>query len=84
MRQIKTFILRLYIDSEAPERLCGDVQVLPKLKTFPYKNKESLIVLLHRLASQEILMEQDPDKLDHLPTQEIQEKNHATRNDHNL
>ena len=70
MRLIKTFILRLYIDSEAPERLCGDVQALPKLETFPYKNEDWLIVLLHRLASQEVLMKQEADKLDHLPAQE--------------
>lgn len=70
MRLIKTFILRLNIDSEAPERLCGDVQALPKLETFLYKNEVDLTVLLHRLASQEILLKQVADKLDHLPPQE--------------
>lgn len=70
MRLIKTYILRLNIDSEVPERLCGDVQALPKLETFLYKNEVDLTVLLHRLAGQEILLKQVADKLDHLPTQE--------------
>jgi len=71
MPQIKTFILRLNIDSEAPERLCGDVQALPKLETLLYKNEDGLIALLHWLVNQELSLKQKADKPDHLPTQEV-------------
>ena len=71
MRLIKTLVLRLNIDSEAPERLCGDLQALPKLETLLYKNEDALIAFLHGLVNQELSMKQKIDKPDHLPTQEV-------------
>ena len=56
MRQIKTFILRLYIDAELPQQICGDLQILPERKTFPFKNTAELLGMVRQLA-----YEQDAD-----------------------
>jgi hypothetical protein len=53
MRSIKTFILRLYTDSETPGRLCGDLQALPRRKTFAFKDEIGFISILHRLLKEE-------------------------------
>lgn len=53
MRLIKTFILRLYTDSELQETTCGDLQALPGHKTFPFKNNVELLNRLHQLANEE-------------------------------
>lgn len=54
MRLIKTFILRLYMDLELEEQICGDLQALPRRKTFPFKNKLELLNLIHQLANEEV------------------------------
>ena len=54
MRLVKTFILRLYIDLELEEQICGDLQALPGHKTFPFKNKMELLNLIHQLANEEV------------------------------
>jgi hypothetical protein len=46
MRPIKTFILRLVYDPEAPERLCGEINALPDKKTRSFKNQAELVALL--------------------------------------
>lgn len=53
MRHIKTFILRLYTDTELRETTCGDLQALPGRKTFPFKNNVELLNRLHQLANKE-------------------------------
>ena len=54
MRLIKTFFLRLYIDAELREQICGDLRVLPGKKTFPFKNNSELLNLLYRLVNEEV------------------------------
>jgi hypothetical protein len=34
MRLIKTFLLHLYVDSEAPERICGNVRPLEDTESY--------------------------------------------------
>jgi hypothetical protein len=53
MRLIKTFILRLYTDTELREQTCGDLQALPERKTFPFKNNAEFLDLLHCLTNEE-------------------------------
>jgi hypothetical protein len=53
MRLIKTFILRLYTDTELREKICGDLQALPGRKTLPFKNKIELLDLLQHLTDEE-------------------------------
>jgi len=50
MRAIKTLILRLYIDTDVPGQLCGDVQSQPERKTLYFQNEAGLINMLHQLA----------------------------------
>jgi hypothetical protein len=50
MRFIKAFILRLYIDPEVPDLLCGDLQIPADRKIFSFKNEAALIGLLHQLG----------------------------------
>jgi hypothetical protein len=53
MRHIKTFILRLYIDPELPEKTCGNLQALSGRKTVPFKNHTELLDLLHCHTNEE-------------------------------
>jgi hypothetical protein len=54
MRLIKTFILRLYTDSELSEKTCGDLQALPGRKPLTFKNNAELLNLLQHLANEEV------------------------------
>jgi hypothetical protein len=49
MRFIKTFILRLYIDPEMPEQLCGEVHPVEETGNHPFKNRTEFEELLQRL-----------------------------------
>lgn len=49
MRFTQTFVLHLYVDSEALERLCGNVRPLENPESFPFKNQLELEELLRRL-----------------------------------
>jgi hypothetical protein len=60
MRTTQTIILRLYFDSEVPERLCGDVQVPPDRKTIYFQNETGLVDFLHRLAALKTGVDPDP------------------------
>ncbi len=51
MRFMKSFILRLYIDSDVPDLLCGDVQIPSSQEIFSFKSEDTLINLLHQLAT---------------------------------
>jgi len=46
MRFIKTFVLHLYVDQEAPERLCGELNALPDGKAHSFRNQAELAELL--------------------------------------
>ncbi|HPR34512.1 MAG TPA: hypothetical protein PKY64_02470 [Anaerolineaceae bacterium] len=46
MRLIKTFYLCFYTDTDHHEQFCGEVQALPKKRTFPFKNSAELMSLL--------------------------------------
>lgn len=67
MRIIKTFFLRLYIDADMREQICGDLRVLPGKKTVPFKNNSELLNLLYRLVNEEVKnlpVTASPDKQD--------------------
>jgi hypothetical protein len=49
MRSIKTFVLRLYFDVDAPERLCGNIRSLEDTDNHPFKNQIEFEEVLHRL-----------------------------------
>jgi hypothetical protein len=49
MRLIKTFILHLYFDADAPERLCGSIRLLEDSEDHPFKNQIEFEEVLHRL-----------------------------------
>lgn len=46
MRFIKSFMLHLYVDSDDPERHCGDLQAVSDRKSQLFKNQSELISLL--------------------------------------
>jgi hypothetical protein len=52
MRFIQTFVLHLYIDSEAPERVCGNVRALEDSASYPFKSQVEFEALLYRLVRQ--------------------------------
>lgn len=53
MRFVKTFVLHTYMDTELPGQICGNLQVLPKRKTSPFKNDSELLFLIQQLANEE-------------------------------
>ncbi|HCS39597.1 MAG TPA: hypothetical protein DIW44_08430 [Anaerolineaceae bacterium] len=55
MRQIRTFILRLYIDIDQREKTCGNLQALPGRETFSFKNNSELLNLLQKLSNEEVM-----------------------------
>lgn len=50
MRFIRTFLVRLYMDTDAPDRLCGELRPVETRGTYPFKNEYSLTELLLRLS----------------------------------
>jgi hypothetical protein len=50
MRLIKTYLLRLYADTDASERICGDVRPLDEKRSYSFKNLNDFIVLMRQLA----------------------------------
>jgi|WetSurMetagenome_2_1015567.scaffolds.fasta_scaffold43934_2 hypothetical protein len=48
MRLIKTYLLRLYIDTESAGRICGDLRPLEDDKSCPFMNIDDLVFHLHR------------------------------------
>jgi hypothetical protein len=54
MRTIQTFILRLFIDTEAPEEVRGALQALnEKEEPIPFRHEAALVALLKRLAMEQ-------------------------------
>ena len=52
MRALKTFILRLYTDTDLQNQFCGDIQTLQKSNPYPFKNKTELLHLIQNLADE--------------------------------
>lgn len=52
MRFIKTFVVRLYVDSEESDRLCGNFRVLSDSRLISFKNQTDFILLLRQCISQ--------------------------------
>jgi hypothetical protein len=50
MRLIKTYLLRLYADTDASERICGDLRPLDEKQSYSFKNVNELNLLLRQLA----------------------------------
>jgi hypothetical protein len=50
MRFITTIILRLYVDPDVPDLLCGNMQLPSSQDIFSFKNEADLIALLHQLG----------------------------------
>jgi len=69
MRLIKTFVLRFYTDTDHHEQFCGEVQVLPKKKNFPFRNSTELMNLLIRLVGKRSVHDDEVgEQLDELST----------------
>ena len=51
MRVIRTFILRLLVNSVEPEALRGELRTVPEGEAQPFADEQALLALLHRLAS---------------------------------
>ena len=52
MRFVKTFVLRLFVDSNTPERVCGSVRRLDEPESHPFKNIGDLEEALRRSVRQ--------------------------------
>ena len=50
MRVIRTFILRLLVNSAEPEALRGDLRPLPEGEAQPFPDEQALLALLHRMV----------------------------------
>ena len=50
MRFVQTFLLRIYVDTQSPDRLCGDLRPIDKRETYPFKNETGLMELLQQLS----------------------------------
>jgi hypothetical protein len=57
MRLIKTYLLRLYTDTDAVERICGDIRPLDEDQSYPFKNIDDLLARLHQWV-----LKPSPDK----------------------
>ena len=49
MRSLISFVLRMYIDSDVPERLCGELRPLGGTQFYPFKNENEFEALLRQL-----------------------------------
>jgi hypothetical protein len=50
MRTIQTFILRLFVDTDAPEMLRGALQNIAERQTYPFADEQALLVVLRQIA----------------------------------
>ncbi|MGC8874749.1 MAG: hypothetical protein ACP5SI_09945 [Chloroflexia bacterium] len=53
MRAVRTFILRILVNSAEPRVLRGDVRPMPEGESRPFTNEEALLALPHLLLSQD-------------------------------
>jgi hypothetical protein len=42
--------LRLYVDPDAPDRLCGDLRPLETQEVYPFKDETDLMRLLQKMS----------------------------------
>jgi hypothetical protein len=55
MRTIQTFILRLLVDTDHPDVVCGALQILHDgEKSIPFRHEVALIALLKHLAREQM------------------------------
>lgn len=50
MREIRTFILRLLIDTDSPQTLRGVLRAVAQDEEYSFNSEQSLRALLHRLS----------------------------------
>lgn len=51
MRLIKTYLLRLYADTDVSERICGDIRFLDGKRSYSFKNLDEFTALMRQLAT---------------------------------
>jgi hypothetical protein len=51
MRTISTIVIRLFVDSENPDKLCGSLQSVATDRVLSFMDADSLIVLLQHIAA---------------------------------
>lgn len=68
MRMLKTFLIHLYTDTEAVDRICGDIHPLDDKKSYSFKNGIEFVNLLHQLLGKS----GSPETANHL--HEVQKK----------
>ena len=59
MRVIRTFILRLLVNSAEPQALRGDLRPLPEGEAQPFPDEQALLALLRRLAAPSLPQQDD-------------------------
>jgi len=52
LRVIRTFILRLLVNSAEPETLRGDLRPMPEGEPQPFTDEQALLALLRRLTGE--------------------------------
>jgi hypothetical protein len=52
LRVIRTFILRLLVNSAEPQALRGDLRPLPEGEAQPFPDEQALLALLRRLTGE--------------------------------
>ena len=50
MRLIKTYLLRLYADTDASERICGDIRPFDEKQSYSFKNLDEFTALMRQLV----------------------------------
>ncbi len=55
MRFTKTFLLHLYMDSDAPERICGDLRPLEDSERYSFKDFKELQELIRDFVKKALL-----------------------------
>lgn len=60
MRLIKTFVLHLYVDSDAPDRVCGGIRPLDDAVSYSFKDPIEFEELLHLLVEKWLLSKTSP------------------------
>jgi len=52
LRVIRTFILRLLVNSAEPQALRGDLRPVPEGEAQPFPDEQALLALLHRMTGE--------------------------------
>jgi len=70
MRTIRTFILRLLVDTEEPQALRGAVRSVPNDDECSFADGQSLLALLHRLKVTAVESDTSEELLPQTPTRQ--------------